>query len=138
MKISCVIVAVASALLFLLTVACLPTCQMSASWIGSISYFAFTFLALQRYDDGSNTTALVWSTVLGRLLVELPIVILYYVNRIEALLVTCVTLSAIVLAATYWRNRTGAVLMLSVIILILLNTLGYDAWVELTAHPRVA
>ena len=133
MKTRYFIVIFASALLFLLTCR-LCTFTLSSSWIGSVTYFVLTYIALQRYDDEQHTIIITCCVVAGRLLAEIPLMVASYVNRVETLLVTVVTLAAIVLSATYWRNRTGVVLILSVVIMILLNTLGYDAWNELTAH----
>lgn len=133
MKIKYSIAVLSSALLFLLTSWSYSYC-LSASWIGSICYFTLTIILLRQYDDGQYTKSLVWCVIAGRLLAECPVDIICNPRWLDTFFVTVATISSIVLAALYSHYRSGVVLMLVVIIMILMNTLGYDAWSQLVSH----
>ena len=133
MKIKYLIVFVSSLLLLLATYWTYSN-PFSASWVGSACYFVLTLLFLQRYDDGHHTSAITWCVLSGRLLPELPFRILYPTTLFADFYITALTIASVVLAATYHRYRYGVVLVLSTVIMILLNTLGYDAWRVVAGH----
>lgn len=133
MKIKYLIVFVSSLLLFLAT-SWTYTNPISASWVGSACYFVLTFLFLQSYDDGSHATALTWCVVVGRLVPEVLFKIVGYTVFFANFYIAALTVASVVMAATYYRCRQGVVLMLSVVVMILLNTSGYDVWSMVAAR----
>ena len=123
-----------SSLLLLLSTYWAYSYPYTASWVGSACYFVLTLLFLQRYDDGHHTSAIAWCVLAGRLLPELPFRILYPTTLFADFYITALTIASVVLAATYHRYRYGVVLVLSTVIMVLLNTLGYDAWRVVAGH----
>ena len=133
MKIKYLIAVIGSALLFLFT-SWSYNYSLSALWIGCICYYIYTLFLLQNYDDGNHTIGFSWSIVAGRMLAEIPVIMVLQSKWRESFIIAIAAMVGIVLAAVYHRYRYGVVLMLSVVIMILFNTLGYDTWERLVAH----
>lgn len=133
MKIKYLIAVIGSALLFLFT-SWSYNYSFSALWIACICYYIYTFFLLQNYDDSNHTIGISWSIVIGRLLAEIPVIMVLQSRWRESFIIAIAAFVGIVLGTVYHCYRKGVVLMLSVVIMILFNTLGYDAWAQLTAH----
>lgn len=133
MKIKYPICFFASILLFLLTYWSRDY-KDTASWTGTACYFVLAYLLLEHYDDGTHTIPIVWCLVLGRLLPTIPPLFGNLHSASFELFTPFLSVAAIVLAATYHRNHNGVVLMLSVIIMILLNTLGPEGWKHVVGY----
>lgn len=71
------------------------------------------------------------AVILGRILLELPIRITEFRATLFSLFIPITVISSIVLAAVYYRERRPVVLILSAIIMVLLNTIVHEDWINL-------
>ena len=121
-----------SMLTFLLTFWTAGYTLYAAAWTESICFFVLTFLLLQKYAK-PNTFGwpIVTAVILGRILLELPIRIIEFRATLFSLFIPITVISSIVLAAVYFRERRPVVLILSAIIMVLLNTVVHEDWINL-------
>ena len=120
-----------SVLVYLLT--CWNICfsTYSALWAESVSFFVLTYYMLDNFaEKGSWGLNIILMIILGRIILEIPIRIDNFSGTIASLYITFVVLITILLSAVFWRERKPSVLVLSIGILMLLNTLGYDGWIK--------
>lgn len=120
-----------SVLVYLLT--CWNICfsTYSALWAESVSFFVLTYYMLDNFaEKGSWGLNIILMIILGRIILEIPIRIDNFSGTIASLYITIVVLITILLSAVFWRERKPSVLVLSIGILMLLNTLGYDGWIK--------
>ena len=119
-------------LTFLLTFWTAGYTLYAAAWTESICFFVLTFLLLQKYAK-PNTFGwpIVTAVILGRILLELPIRITEFRATLFSLFIPITVISSIVLAAVYYRERRPVVLILSAIIMVLLNTIVHEDWINL-------
>ena len=119
-------------LTFLLTFWTAGYTLYAAAWTESICFFVLTFLLLQKYAK-PNTYGwpIVTAVILGRILLELPIRITEFRATLFSLFIPITVISSIVLAAVYYRERRPVVLILSAIIMVLLNTIVHEDWINL-------
>lgn len=127
MKTKLLICFLASLLVWLLT-AWTQNFEVSAPWTGCACYFVLTYLLLEQYDDGAHCVVITAVIAAARLVVALiPMFSDFRAGRF-ALFVPIVSVASMILAALYHRHRSGTVLVLSAVILILINTLGPTQW----------
>lgn len=93
-----------------------------AGWTGTVLYFLLTWFLLKTYTPGqSNIRGITTAVVVGRLAVEIPLRIVNFSAFIFSILVPVIVMSAILLAALCFREKTRITLLLSAIVLILMN-----------------
>lgn len=120
-----------SLLVFLLTCWTAAFRGPSAEWAESVSFFLFTYCMLERYaKKDTDGIPVVLMIMLGRIILEIPIRIDYFSGTIGSLFVTIVVLIAIVLSMSYWYKKKLYILILSLVIMMLLNTFGHDLWLK--------
>ncbi len=86
---------------------------------------------LERYaKKDTDGIPVVLMIMLGRIILEIPIRIDYFSGTIGSLFVTIVVLIAIVLSMSYWYKKKLYILILSLVIMMLLNTFGHDLWLK--------
>ena len=113
---------VASLTLFLATCWIGQSSIPIAGWTGSILYFLLTWFLLNTYTSGqSSIRGITTAVVVGRLAVEIPLRIVNFSALIFSILVPVIVVSAILLAALCFREKTRITLLLSAIVLILMN-----------------
>ena len=121
-----------SMLTFLLTFWTAGYTLYAAAWAESICFFVLTFLLLQKYAKPDTFgLPIVAAVILGRILLELPIRITEFRATLFSLFIPIAVICSIILAAVYFRERRPVVLILSVIIMVLLNTVVHDDWINL-------
>ena len=132
MEKKCLLIPFMGALLvFLLTCWNAAFSSVSASWAESVSFFLFTYCMLEKYaKKDTYGIPVVLMIMLGRIILEVPIRIDNYSGSVGSLFITIVVLIAIVLSMSYWHKKKLSILILSIVILMLLNTFGYDWWIE--------
>ena len=131
-KSSLLIAFLLSMLTFLLTFWTAGYSLYAAAWAESICFFVLTFLLLQQYArPDSFGWPIVVAIILGRILLELPIRITEFRETLFSMFIVMVVIASIILASLYYRERRPAILVLSTIILVLLNTIVHESWLNL-------
>ena len=131
-KSSLLIAFLLSMLTFLLTFWTAGYSLYAAAWAESICFFMLTFLLLQQYaQPGTFGWPIVVAIILGRILLELPIRITEFRETLFSMFIVMVVIASIILASLYYRERRPAILVLSTIILVLLNTIVHESWLNL-------
>lgn len=124
-----------SLLVFLLTSWTAAISSYSALWAESVSFFALSYFMLERYaKDNTYGIPVILMIMIGRVILEIPIRIHAFYASLHSLYITIVVLLSIILSAVYYHEKRLSVLVLSIVIMILLNTVGYDGWVHLIGH----
>lgn len=107
----------------------------AAGWTEAVAYFVLTYISLEKYGKpGTFGASIITTIILGRIILELPVRIFDFQDSIFSMFVPIIAIVSIMLGATYYREKRNTVLVLSVIILILLNTLGHHFWYDLVTH----
>ena len=107
----------------------------AAGWAESICYFIVTYLLLNKYAK-SNTYGIPYliAILLGRIILEFPLRISEFRATLFSLFIPIVVCVSIMLAALYFREKRPAVIILSCIIIILLNTIAHEDWINCFGH----
>ncbi|GAY30446.1 hypothetical protein PvtlMGM2_1299 [Prevotella sp. MGM2] len=80
-------------------------------------------------------TAIAVAIILGRLLPELPIRISDFENSRISIVVTLISIIAVIPGTVCYREKRNSVYTLSIIILVFLNTFVHWSWLEIyTRH----
>ena len=127
MKIKYLICFLASLLLYFLAYWSLND-KKTASWTGSVCYFVLAYLLLNAYDDGKHSIPIACCIILGRMLPAISLMFIDFRPMRFMLFTPLLSSVAVALAATYFRNKNGVILILSMIIIVLLNSLGPEGW----------
>ena len=102
--------------------------KKTASWTGTICYFVLAYLLLNAYDDGKHTIPIASCIILGRMLPAITLLFIDFRPMRFMLFTPLLSSVAVALAGTYFRNKEGVVLILSMIIMVLFNSLGPEGW----------
>ena len=103
----------------------------AAGWAESVCYFVVTFLLLNKFANPNTYGApYLLAIILGRFVLELPVRLTEFGTTLFSLFIPLIVLATIILASLYFKEKRPAVLILSVIIIILLNTLAHEDWIN--------
>lgn len=135
MKKRLLIIFLLSMLVFLLTCWTAKYAIYAGGWTESVAYFVLTYILLEKYGKPQTFNVPIITIVMfGRIFLELPIRILDFWNSLFSMFIPMIVIASIILAATYYREKRYSVLILSVVILILLNTIGHHFWYDLVTN----
>lgn len=125
-----------SLLVFLITCWTAKFTVYAAGWAESLSFFVLTLLLLEKYAEPGTYGVKILITILaGRLILEVPIRVLDFAGSLFSMFVPIIVICSIGLAAIYFHEKKkGAVLILLVAILILLNTAAHSVWLQQFGH----
>lgn len=120
-----------SMLVFLLTFWIAGYSFYAAALTEAVSFYVLTYFILENYAERQSFgLPYIIAIVLGRIILELPIRITEFPETLFSLFIPIVVFSSIFLAALYFKEKRISVLVLSVIILILLSTIGQMEWLN--------
>lgn len=120
-----------SMLVFLLTFWIAGYSFYAAALTEAVSFYVLTYFILENYAERQSFgLPYIIAIVLGRIILELPIRITEFPETLFSLFIPIVVFSSIFLAALYFKEKRIPVLVLSVIILILLSTIGQMEWLN--------
>ena len=120
-----------SMLVFLLTFWIAGYSFYAAALTEAVSFYVLTYFILENYAERQSFgLPYIIAIVLGRIILELPIRITEFPETLFSLFIPIVVFSSIFLAALYFKEKRISVLVLSVIILILLSTIGQMKWLN--------
>jgi hypothetical protein len=123
---------IASVLLFLLTCWSATYTIYAAGWVETISFFALTYFLLEKYNKpGTFGTPYVIAIILGRIVLELPVRISDFSGSFFSMFVPIIVVASILLGALCNKEKQTTVYILSLIIIILLNTAVHEKWLQL-------
>ena len=131
------IVFLISVLIYLLTCWTTAYSVYAAGWSESIAYFLITYLLMDKYvKPDSSGLSVVSAIILGRIIIMLPLRIMDFREMLPSMFVPLVTIVGIVLGVMCYREKRVVVFILSLIILILMNTVAHYAWYEMIMDMR--
>lgn len=137
MKRTFFVVFLASILVFLLTSWTAAYSVYAAGWSESVAYFLITYLLMDKYvRSDSIGISVISAIVLGRIIIMLPIRIINFREMLPTMFVPFVSIVGIVLGVLCFREKRIIVALLSLIILILMNTVAHYAWYEMIIDMR--
>ena len=122
MKKSFIVSCCASLLLFLVLCWSGRISNNIACLTESISFFILTWYLLRKFtNEGFSCNSVIWGIIIGRLILDIPLRISNPPAYTASLLTPIVVVTAILLAALWFRDKSKIVLCLCIIILILMN-----------------
>lgn len=130
MKTKYLLICIVSMLVLFLTFWTGKYSAYSYMWSQSICYFALTLLLLRKYDIGGKVVPICFSIAIGRLLPDIPVRIMAFSESAESMAITFVALVGIALGALCYHEKRTSVFVLSIIIMVLLNTIGWREWLQ--------
>jgi len=99
-------------------------------WIDSITFALFTWLSLNKCKDKRIPISLVIIAILlGSIIVEIPVRIILYESTYHSLLIPIAKVVSIILTAICFKKRNLAIIIISIVLLALLNTVGQMEWI---------
>lgn len=120
-----------SLLLFLLTFWTAAYSLYAASMAEAMCFFVLTYFILEKYAEPKTYgTPFVIAIIMGRILLDIPIRVMEFRETIFSLFIPIVVMISIFLAALNFKEKNKIVLVLSLIILILLSSIGQAQWLE--------
>lgn len=125
----------ASIMVFLLTCWNLAISIYSALWAETVSYYVLTIYMLDKYAKRETYGfPVILMIMLGRVVLEIPVRMDDFLGTLSSLYVSVVVCISIILAAIYSHEKRNSIIVLSIIIFILLNSVGYDGWEHFIRH----
>lgn len=102
------------------------------AWIETISYAILTMFLLARYSQKENKKILVITSaiMLGLIILQLPIRIYDFSGSVISMMVLINTLLSIMFTALCYYKRKVYLYAISVVIIVLQNTLVHEAWLN--------
>lgn len=120
-----------SLLLFLMTFWIAAYSLYAVSMAEAICYLLLTYYILEKYAKPKTYgTHFVIAIIIGRILLDIPIRILEFRETIFSLFIPIVVMTSIFLGSLCFREKSRTVLILSIIILLLLSTIGQAQWLD--------
>lgn len=122
-----------SALLFLIVCWSSGISFYVATWVETIAYAILTLLLLKHYSqkDLKRTCIITTAIIIGHVILQLPVRVFDFEGTVISLLIMVNTIISIMLAALCYYKRQIYLYVLSIVIMIILNTVAHDAWIDL-------
>lgn len=121
-----------SALLFLLVCWGAVYHVFAAAGVESVSFMVLTYILLYKFDhDAKHVMTITTFVILGRLCFEIPVRMIDFYGSLGSLSVTICCLVGIILGAVSFKEKRISVYVLSVVIVLLFNTLFVAEWTRL-------
>lgn len=99
-------------------------------WIDSIAFALFTWFSLNKCKHkGIQMPLAVIAILIGSIILEIPVRILYYESTYHSLLIPITKVVSIILTAICFKKRNLAIIISSIVLLALLNTVGQMEWI---------
>lgn len=102
----------------------------AASWCGSVIFFAFAWFAAFKWGGQLSLPVIGLAVMLGRILPVLPLLITDISSIAYSLIALITCLVSILLALMCYSEKRSSVYILSVALILLLNTVVLDSWVD--------
>lgn len=101
-------------------------------WATTLAYYGLTWWCLTKFmsSSGVKTSAVVGGLVFGRLAFDIAIRVPDFMGAVASLILTFACLAGILTAVVCYKERRTYAYVLSVVIIILLNTVVSYTWLE--------
>lgn len=101
-----------------------------SSWIDSIAFSLFTWISLNKSKNKDIQMPLVITAiVIGSIICEIPVRVIYYESTHYSLLIPIVKATSVIFTAICFHKRNLAIIIISIAILALINTIGQMEWI---------
>lgn len=102
------------------------------AWVETICYAILTLLLLKRYSqkDLKKTCIITSAIIIGHIILQLPVRIYDFYGCLWSLLTMINTIISIILTTLCYHKRKIYLYVLSVVTMIILNTVAHDAWID--------
>lgn len=99
-----------------------------SAWVHSLAFISLTWLWLSKKGKEAGMTSIVGAIILGRIILEIPVRILDFTGTMNTLMLPVSSLLSILLISLCIYKRNIGVYTLSIIIIILANTILQTIW----------
>lgn len=135
MKIRLLIAFFASMMLYTLLLLTTTWSMLCTVWVQSLCFIALTSILLGRYAKRPPLSARFTGAVLaGRLMIEMPLNLSDFLDNKYLLFAPLAVILAVCLTGLCFREKRYSVVILSIVLLVLFNTLVFHAWDECFHH----
>ena len=135
MKIRLLISFFASMMLYTLLLLTATWPMLCTVWVQFICFIALTSILLGRYAKQPSQFACITGAVLaGRLMIELPLNVSIFLDNKYLLFVPLAVILAVCLTGLCFREKRYTVVILSMVLLVLFNTLVFHSWYKCFHH----
>lgn len=100
----------------------------ASTWGQAVCFFALTWYLAARLEGRLSAVAVVLAVTLGRVLPEVPVRIVDFPGTYYSFIILFVCFCAIILGALCQRQRCTAVYALTIVLMLLLNTVALRVW----------
>jgi len=127
-------VAIATALLYLLTCWTTSLSLVLTGWMATLCFAVFTWFVLQWLKPSvSEGIMVIMDMMVVLLVVSLVFVFVVWKNFLPMFPAVLAMIAASLTAVVYW-NRHVVEVVLALLILLFFNTLGHDVWISMAGH----
>ena len=106
-----------------------------SSWVNSICYFCFTLFLLKGDNATKNRIiGIILAILLGRAIISIFVYTIDFSGTYYSLLIFPITIVSILLAAICWYEKRDSVYLLSIIIIVLLNSIVQAYFLDYCYH----
>ena len=127
-------VAIATALLYLLTCWTTSLSLVLTGWMATLCFAVFTWFVLQWLKPSvSEGIMVIMDMMVVLLVVSLVFVFVVWRNFLPMFPAVLAMIAASLTAVVYW-NRHVVEVVLALLILLFFNTLGHDVWIIMAGH----
>lgn len=108
--------------------ACTITVSLSnAAWAESVAFWGLTYICLNKFRENNSeirVASVFWGIMIGRLIFEFPIHIVYFSETFASLLPLVSSIVGIICGLWCYKRRNTCVIVVSFIIILLLNSMA--------------
>ena len=99
-----------------------------SAWVHSLAFISLTWLWLSKKGNEAGKTSIVGAIILGRIILEIPVRSLDFTGTMSTLMLPVSSMLSILLISLCFYKRNIGVYTLSIILIILANTILQTIW----------
>lgn len=99
-----------------------------SAWVHSLAFISLTWLWLSKKGKEAGMTSIVGAIILGRIILEIPVRSLDFTGTMNTLMLPVSSMLSILLISLCFYKRNIGVYTLSIILIILANTILQTIW----------
>lgn len=99
-----------------------------SAWVHSLAFISLTWLWLSKKGKEAGMTSIVGAIILGRIILEIPVRSLDFTGTMNTLMLPVSSMHSILLISLCFYKRNIGVYTLSIILIILANTILQTIW----------
>lgn len=99
-----------------------------SAWVHSLAFISLTWLWLSKKGKEAGMTSIVGAIILGRIILEIPVRSLDFTSTMSTLMLPVSSMLSILLISLCFYKRNIGVYTLSIILIILANTILQTIW----------